>query len=156
MMVIWTTCILLQLLSLWDRKGLVIPWDCFYMLSHQKCGHFWDEMGHMKWWDIGETFYRSWEMQSLRGEMQSQMNRLGREGGKTMIHPGARHDIIKEMISKPRTWHDVINKAWYHKKMISKQDSRHDIIQPQYNIPQHRYDIIRHSTRLQRKSFIYV
>ena len=50
-------------------------------------------------------------MQSLRGEMQSQMNRLGREGETTMIHLGARHDIIKEMISMPKTWHDVINKA---------------------------------------------
>ena len=50
-------------------------------------------------------------MQSLRGEMQSQMNRPGREGETAMIHPGARHDIIKEMIFKPRTWHDVINKA---------------------------------------------
>ena len=59
---------------------------------------------------MGETFYRSWEIQSLRGEMQSQMNRLGREG-ETMIHLGARHDIIKEMISKPETWYDVINKA---------------------------------------------
>ena len=60
---------------------------------------------------MGETFYRSWEMQSLRGEMQSQMNRPGREDETAMIHPGARHDIIKEMIFKPRTWHDVINKA---------------------------------------------
>ena len=60
---------------------------------------------------MGETFYRSWEMQSLRGEMQSQMSKLGREGETTMIHLGARHDIIKEMISKPETWHDVINKA---------------------------------------------
>ena len=74
---------------------------------------------------MGETFYRSremqslrgemqslrGEMQSLRGEMQSQMNRPGREGETTMIHPGARHDIIKEMRSKPETWHDVINKA---------------------------------------------
>ena len=42
--------------------------------------------------------------------MQSQMNRLGREGGKTMIHPGARHDIIKEMFSKPETWHDIIKR----------------------------------------------
>ena len=46
---------------------------------------------------MGETFYRSWEMQSLRGEMQSQMNRPRREGETPMIHPGARHDIIKEM-----------------------------------------------------------
>ena len=60
---------------------------------------------------MGETLYRSWEMQSLRGEMQSQMNRLGSEGETTMIHLEARHDIIKEMISKPETWHDVINKA---------------------------------------------
>ena len=64
---------------------------------------------------MGETFYRGWEMQSLRGGMQSQMqsqiSRLEREGETTMIHPGARHDIIKEMISKPETWHDVINKA---------------------------------------------
>ena len=43
--------------------------------------------------------------------MQSQMNRLGREGETPMIHPRARHDIIKEMISKPRIWHDVIKKA---------------------------------------------
>ena len=60
---------------------------------------------------MGETFYRSWEMQSLRGGMQSQRNRLEREGEITMIHLGARHDIIKEMISKPETWHDVIKKA---------------------------------------------
>ena len=60
---------------------------------------------------MGETFYRSREMQSLRGGMQSQRNRLEREGEKTMIHLGVRHDIIKEMISKPETWHDVINKA---------------------------------------------
>ena len=60
---------------------------------------------------MGETFYRSREMQSLRGEMESQMNRPGREVETPMIHPGARHDIIKEMISKPETWHDVINKA---------------------------------------------
>ena len=33
-------------------------------------------------------------MQYLRGEMQFQMNRLEREGETTMIHPGARHDII--------------------------------------------------------------
>ena len=139
MMVIRTTCILLQRLSLQNRKGLVIPWDHFYMLSHQKCGHFWDKMGHMKWWDMGETFYRSWEMQSLRGEVQSQMNRLGREGETTMIHLGARHDIIKEMISKPETWHDIINKAWYHEKMISKQDFRHDIISQ--NIIYHNTDM---------------
>ena len=50
-------------------------------------------------------------MQSLRGEMQCQINRLGREGETTMIHPGVRYDIIKEMVSKPETWHDVINKA---------------------------------------------
>ena len=135
MMVVWTTCIHLQLLSLQNRKGLVIPWDCFYM------SHFWDEMGHMKWWDMGETFYRSWEMQSLRGEMQSQINRLGREGETTMIHlgPRPRHDIIIEMIYKPGTWHDVINKAWYHKKMISKQDFRHDIIS--HNIIYHNTDM---------------
>ena len=50
-------------------------------------------------------------MQSLRGGMQSQMNRLEREGETTTIHLGARHYIIKEMISKPETWQDVINKA---------------------------------------------
>ena len=42
--------------------------------------------------------------------MQSQMNWPGREGEIAMIHPGARHDIIKEMISKPRTWYDVIKR----------------------------------------------
>ena len=57
------------------------------------------------------------------GGMQSQRNRLEREGETTMIHLGARHDIIKEMISKPETWHDVINKACYHKKMISNKIS---------------------------------
>ena len=35
-------------------------------------------------------------MQSLREEMQSQMNKPGREGETAMIHPGARHDIINE------------------------------------------------------------
>ena len=35
-------------------------------------------------------------MQSLKGEMQSQMNKPGREGETTMIHPGARHDIIEK------------------------------------------------------------
>ena len=50
-------------------------------------------------------------MQSLKGEMQSRMNKPGREGETTMIHHGARHDIIEKMISKPETWHDVINKA---------------------------------------------
>ena len=59
---------------------------------------------------MGETFYRSRGMQSLRGEMQSQMNRLGREGETPMIHPGARHDIIKKMISKPKTRHDIIKR----------------------------------------------
>ena len=44
---------------------------------------------------MGETFYRSRGMQSLRGEMQSQMNRPGREGETAMIHLGARHDIIE-------------------------------------------------------------
>ena len=44
---------------------------------------------------MGETFYRRGEMQSLKGEMQSQLNKPGREGETTMIHPGARHDIIK-------------------------------------------------------------
>ena len=39
------------------------------------------------------------------------MNRLGGEGETAMIHLGARHNVIKEMISKPETWHDVINKA---------------------------------------------
>ena len=60
---------------------------------------------------MGETFYKSREMQSLRGEMQSQMNRIEREGETTMIHLGARHDIITEMISRPETWHEVINKV---------------------------------------------
>ena len=121
-----TTCIFWQQLSLQNRKGLVILWDCFYMLSHQKCGHFWDEMGNMKWWDISETFHRSWEMQSLRWEMHSQMNRLGMTSS-------------KKWFSKPETWHDVINKAWYHKKMISKQDFRHDIIS--HNIIYHNKDM---------------
>ena len=31
-------------------------------------------------------------MQSLKGEMQSQMNKPGREGETAMIYPGARHD----------------------------------------------------------------
>ena len=35
-------------------------------------------------------------MQSLKGEMQSQMNKPGMEGKTTMIHPGARHDIIEK------------------------------------------------------------
>ena len=78
-------------------------------------------------------------MQFLRGEMQSQINRPRREGETAMIHPGARHEIIKEIISKSRTWHDVINKAIYHKKMISKQDQRHDIIS--HNIIYHNKDM---------------
>ena len=44
---------------------------------------------------MGDTFDRRWEMQSLKGEMQSQMNKPGREGETAMTHPGARHDIIK-------------------------------------------------------------
>ena len=44
---------------------------------------------------MGETFERRWEIQSLKGEMQSQMNKPRREGETTMIHPEAKHDIIK-------------------------------------------------------------
>ena len=45
---------------------------------------------------MGETFDRRWEMKSLKGEMQSQMNKPGRECEITMIHPEARHDIINK------------------------------------------------------------